>query len=201
MLRDTLIKLNNDNEVELDFEYNDEIVTKIDCSKIEFNKVIFNNCIFNNVVIDEGLFYNVTFNNCDLSNIKLYNCYFKDCKFNQSKLSGSQFSGSQFKNVKFSKNQMNYAFFNEVKMEQVIIEECNLEEACLVDMKFKKKIEFINTILSNCSLVNSLFSGIDLSSCKIDGLILSDDFREIRGCKLRHHQLLDLVHLFKIELV
>ncbi len=201
MLHDTLIRLNDDNETELDFEYHDEIVTALDCSKIEFNQVIFNNCIFNDVIIDEGLFYNITFNNCDLSNIKLYNCYFKDCKFNQSKLSGSQFSGSQFKNVNFSKNQMNYSFFNEVKMESVIIDECNLEEAYLVDMKFKKKIEFINTILSNCSLVNSLFTGIDLSSCEIDGLILSDDFREIRGSKLCHHQLLDLVHLFKIELV
>ena len=80
------------------------------------------------------------------------------------------------------------------------ITKCELPEACLAEAKFRSVL-FSNTNLKRVDFFKTVLNGINLSSCDIEGLMVSDTYYELKGLKVNAMQAVDLSLLLGIKVV
>ena len=104
---------------------------------------------------------------------------FDNVTIKDSNLSLSSFSHSRWKSVAFVACDLASADMSEMQISQVQLQDCNL----------------VGAVLFRTSLM-----GVDLSSCRIDGIVISDSMDEVRGAKMDLYQSADFIRKLGILL-
>ena len=88
----------------------------------------------------------------------------------------------------------------ESKLERVSFAGCNLREASLSRLRLRSRLELEDCDLSRAELFQTRLAGVDLTSCNIAGVRVSDTFRELRDAYVGVDQLPDLAGLLGVKL-
>jgi uncharacterized protein YjbI with pentapeptide repeats len=166
-------------------------MTGEELSHMRFFSVIFENCSFQGCDFQRGEFSDVIFTSCDVSNSVFSDSYFNRTEFRSCKGMGAVFSGSTFLHISISGCILNYANLDSSKLEHVRFLESQLKGSFLTQCYFKDVI-WNQADLEKASLFKTSLRGADLTTSKINGLILSDDGKEISGAIVDLYQAAEL---------
>lgn len=174
-------------EVLFDKEYRDEVIDGLDFSRLELESVRFTNCRLIGCGLSGCVFKQVSFEKCDLSNLLWKGGYFRDVTFADCKGDGSDFSQSSMINTVIEGGTYHYGIFSSTLWENSEIRNTEFRDSFFSEAKFKK-IRFDLVDLTRSDFFKTVLKGIDLSTCVIDGIMVSDTFREIKGVRLNAEQ-------------
>ena len=194
------IQMTSDSEEPLKYKrYEGEVISLRDPLRVEFDHILFYKCRFIGCDFSGSYFYDTQFNNCDLSNCRFQSCYFKNTQFSGCKGEGTDFSQSTFRYSGIEEGSCHYANFSETLWDRCTIQNCDLSEAYLAEVKFKK-MKFAQVDFTKVDFFKTSLDGMDLSDCSIQGIMVSDSLRELRGLKISPLQAMDLVRFLGVEL-
>lgn len=200
MLEDMIAKVRETEETVGPFVYENEEIQNLDMSCMEFEGTVFVKCRFINCSFERSSFIKVEFKNCDLSNCNFISGYWRNSRIENSKGIGSNFSEGSFHGFTMTGSVCHYGNFVRTLWEKSVIEESDLSEVFFSDSRFKS-IQFRKVKLTKVNFFKTLLKGIDLSSCNIEGLSVSDSYEELRGVKLSAAQTVDIAVLLGVKIV
>lgn len=169
-------------------------IVEIDCRGCSFGKMKFSNCRFSACLFEKTSFRDVVFDNCDLSNCNFSDSYWDCCTLQEIKGPGTVWKGSSLHHLLYQQCQMQYANFTQVFLEMVQFLKSGLQEASISSCKLKQcyweecdltRVDFFRTSLRN----------IDFSTCQIEGILMSDDYKELQGLTVNGFQAMELAKL------
>ena len=187
-------------EVLFDKEYRGEVIEGLDFCRLEMESVRFVNCRLVGCDLSGCVFKQVTFEKCDLSNLKWKDGYFRDVSFRECKGDGSDFGRSSLINTVIQGGTYHYGIFSQTLWENSEILNSEFGDSFFSEAKFKK-IRFDNVNLTRSDFFKTVLKGIDLSSCIIDGFMVSDTFREIKGVKLNADQAVVIAQMLGVKFI
>ena len=77
---------------------------------------------------------------------------------------------------------------------------CDLRETVLSGMRLSRVL-LERVELGGAELFGTSLAGVDLTTCGIGGLVLSDGCRELRGAKIAPEQAAEVARLMGVEIV
>ena len=80
------------------------------------------------------------------------------------------------------------------------MQECNLQRAYLSQCRLQKT-QWTHCDLRLANLFQTSLKGMDLSTCELEGFLVSDTFAELAGAKISALQALEVVRLLGLEVV
>lgn len=187
-------------EVLFDKEYRDEVIEKLDFNRLELESVRFINCRLIGCDLSGCVFKQVSFEKCDLSNLIWKNGYFRDITFTDCKGDGSDFGQSSFINAVIEGGTYHYGNFSATLWDNSEILNTEFGDSFFSEAKFKK-IRFDNVNLIRSDFFKTVLKGIDLSTCIIDGIMVSDTFREIKGVRLNAEQAVVIAQMLGVKFI
>ncbi|NCB62151.1 MAG: pentapeptide repeat-containing protein [Clostridia bacterium] len=140
--------------------------------------VSFEDCDLSNAQALESRWERCAMTNCKAVGANVRQSRFRDSAFSGSLLRYANFTGSGFRSARFSTCDLMGSFFSTCTL-GAVFQTCNLSQAC-----------FFHTPLS----------GLDLSSCTIDKMTLSDGGEELRGLTVDLWQAAGLARRFGIHI-
>lgn len=165
--------------------------------------------LFENARNDDGYIDNRNFEDetadgldisgCDFANCNFENSYWKKAGISDSKGDGGNFSGSRFKECVWKDSSFCYANFSRAVFEGTHVRRCKFREAFLSEVKFRLTL-FKETDFYRADFFKTPLKGMDMSDCIIDGILVSETFRELRGMKGGIEQALSLAGLLGMEI-
>lgn len=162
-----------------------------DLSLLCFSKVRFENCIFQECSFHKCEFTDVIFQGCDFSNAGMTDTYFNRCQFFSSKGAGADFSGSSIQNVLIQDCSMNYVNLDGCRLEKIRVENTEMNSGYLSACRCRD-VEWERVQLRKTSFFHTPLQKMDFTTCVIDGMILSDDLREVKGAVVDLYQAAEL---------
>lgn len=200
MLKEDMRRAAEEEEPLVHKHYEGEVLCIDSPLKIELDHVVFKKCRFEACDLSGSMFYHVTFLNCDFSNCRFQSCYFKDTEISGCKGDGGDFSQSTFRKTHVEEGCFHYANYEGTLWDSCRLKGCDFSEAFFAEVKFKK-MQFEKVNLSKADLFKTKLEGMDLSDCNIEGIMISDTFRELRGLKISPWQAMDLVRFLGVNLI
>lgn len=167
-------------------------------SRIGFTKVIFDHCRLTGSDFSNCDFIDVSFESCDLSGCRFREGFFQRVSFHQVKAVGTGFGEAVFKNLTIKESNLSYASFAKSKFERANIS-AELQDASFAECRLKS-FEFENSDLTRADFFKTSLKGLDLRSCRIDGIVLSDSLSELRGAVVDIYQAAALALKLGIEI-
>ncbi len=162
-----------------------------DLSRMRFSAVVFENCIFQNCNFEKGEFSDVVFQSCDVSNCNFTDGYFNRAEFLASKGVGVRFCGSTILHTAVEESNFDYANFDSSKLEHIRFSGTQLRGSSITQCRCKA-VEWNRVCLENASFFKTMLNGMDFTDSVIQGLMLSDDCREVRGAVVDLYQAAEL---------
>lgn len=162
-----------------------------DFSTLCFSKVRFENCCFIECNFQRCEFTDVIFRACNFSNCTMTDVYFNRCQFISTKGIGSNFSGSGINNLTIQDSCFNYANFDECKLENIKVIDTEMNGANISQCRCKEVL-WERVQLKNASFFKTYLNGMDFTTSTIEGLVLTDDCRELKGAVVDLYQAAEL---------
>lgn len=180
--------------------YKNEELENLDAERAEFFRVRFQNCRFWECSFVKASFVNAEFIGCDFSNCDFSHSYWKETRIDTCKAQGTKFCGSVWKDSKIENTNLDYANYNGAAMEKTEAVMCSFTSASLSEMKLKNAV-FDRDKFDSTDFYKTLLKGIDLSGCELSHILLSDDFREVKGARLSALQAVEIAKMLGITVV
>lgn len=160
----------------------------------------FDHCGLCGTNMRKASFYDCTFTGCDFSNALLEGAYFARSRFVGCKLEGAQLTGAFLRSSRMVDCVCRYANMGELTLEGALLQGCDLREAFLNEVQFRKRTRLERCDLTRTDLFRTSLKGMDLSTCNIAGLLVSDTRQELRGAIIDAEQAVDLVGLLGVQI-
>jgi len=199
MLQDDLMQAVLEETQLEDGEYRQETVTGA-FGKLEVARTVFRSCCFAGSDLSDTSFVDVVFEDCDFSQCHWVNGYFRGCTFLRCRGDGINFNGAFFKQTALRESTFIYANFGQAHWESAAIAHCTLDHAALNEMVCKK-LTWEQVSLRDVDFFRTKLKGMDLSSCTLEGITVSDRFTELRGVKLDPLQAVEIASLLGVRFV
>ena len=87
-----------------------------------------------------------------------------------------------------------YANFSGTSWESAVLNGCDLQESYLEECRLKKT-ELNRVKLNRANLFGTALRGLDLRSCEIEGILISDEKKELAGVVVDLYQAAELARL------
>lgn len=190
-------------ETELPLEhklFKGEEIEGVYVGRVEFRFVRFENCRILSCDFMKAYFEQVEFYNCDCSNSDFSESYWRESGIVGTKGQGAKFTDAVFRNTKIRESKLDYANFGQAFMENLVVEDCSFVSAFLSELKLKRTV-FVRNKFESTDFYKTSLKGMDLSTCELEGPLLSDDFREIKGAKLSPEQAVNVAKMLGIVVV
>lgn len=139
----------------------------------------------------------VLFEGCDLSNAVFSDAILVRAAFRNCRMTGADFSGASLKDVLFENCVLKYANFSYAKFNRAAFCECSATEAEFGETALLKT-RFLRTDLRSAQLSGTPLKGIDLTSCRIDGMGARPD--DLRGAILSPEQAITAAKILGVEI-
>ena len=160
---------------------------------VEFEDCTFDGCVLASARMERPSFERCTLTGCDLGNIAGNTGFWRDSRASECRLVGADLHKSVLVRTRFTG-------FAESKLERVSFTNCNLREASLSQLRLRSRLLLEGCDLTRAELFQTRLAGVDLTSCNIAGIRMSDTFRELRDATVGIDQLPDLAGLLGVKL-
>ena len=120
----------------------------------------FHNCDLSGGNFDAAFFHRTDFTDCRATGVRLQRCRMRQVRLDDSRLSEADLTACKLQNTAFSRCKLEGARFPRSRFVQTAFDHCDLTGA-----------DFVHTLLKD----------VDLTTCVIDGLVLSERCAELRG--------------------
>ena len=185
--QDIQFALEHDEAIEYK-QYENEILADIAIENIEFESVVLTNCKFMNCN-----------NHCEFANCNFSEGYFKHVQWIDCKGDGADFSQSSFMNITIENGSYFCTNFTETLWDDASIQNANMSNAFMPESKFKR-FSVVNTNLEKVDFFKTSLKGIDVSTCNIAGITVSENFNEIKGIQIDALQAADIAQLVGVKI-
>lgn len=167
-----------------------------------FDEMELRGCVLQNCRILGGRIsgfsvWDCSFYSCDFSNCVMEDAYFQRTEFFGCKLNGSTAISAVMKDVYLEDCSCKQWNISNATMKAVAWNHCDCT-AAIFSMWKRKELSFYETRLSGCNFFHTELKNIDLSTCTIDGLMISGE--ELRGASIAAEQSQDLVGLLGVKI-
>ena len=156
-----------------------------------FDQAIFRSCLFEDVDFSDASLTDVRFEACRFISCTMERCWLNRCDFAGCSAPGMSFAKGRLTSVFFGDCQLGYADFSETKVQGLVAESTSLEESAWRDVRLKAA-RFDECDLARAEFVGTSLVGLDLSTCNISGLVVSNTLYELRGCTVSPLQAIEL---------
>lgn len=168
-----------------------------DLSGISFEHVIFENCRMVHCSFSGGNFTDVIFRSCELSNCDFSSSYFLRTEIQAVKGIGANFNEARLIHVKIADSNFSYANFNEVRMDRFSALQSDFSEAFLTASRLKDT-SVHEVCFNKANFYRTSLKGIDLTTCRISGIVISMEARELKGAVVNMFQAVELAKLLGV---
>ncbi len=176
----------------------EELDDTLDLGFYEFHHVRLEHCILRGLRGAKASFYDCTLVDCDLSGARLEEAYFSRTRFANCKLEGAQLTKSFWRTSRLMSCMCRYANFGEATFEGTSFTDCDFRETFLSEMGIRKRTRFEGCDLTQADFFRTSLKGLDLSTCNIAGIAVSDTRTELRGMLIAPEQAIDLVGMLGV---
>ena len=167
---------------------------------VEFEDCTFNGCILASAHLERPSFERCTLTGCDLGNIAGNTGFWRDSRAFECRLVGADLHKSVLVRTRFTGCNLSYVGLAESKLERVSFTNCDPREASLSQLRLRSRLLLEGCDLTRAELFQTRLAGVDLTSCNIAGIRMSDTFRELRDATVGIDQLPDLAGLLGVKL-
>ena len=150
---------------------------------------------FEDVDFSRCTFTDVKFMGCRFISCSMERCWLNRCDFISCSAPGLSFQKGRFTSVLLAESQMRYAEFSEASIRDLRARKANLAESLWHDVSLKRSA-FESCDLTRADVFRTSLLGIDLSTCDISGIIVSNT---LRGCIVGPEQAVQLAGLLGIQ--
>ncbi|HIW77349.1 MULTISPECIES: pentapeptide repeat-containing protein [Gordonibacter] len=158
-----------------------------DFALLELSESRVENCRFAACDCTRAAFTDVVFSGCDFSNSDFSEANFTRCTFASCKFTGANFTEAVLRRVEVRDSTLAYASLAKAKLEDVGVRTTDLSHADVSEMRLKRAafddVRFVGTSFFRTSL-----DGVDLTTCQLADIVLSDTMGELRGCTMDLYQ-------------
>lgn len=182
-LYDSLTETITENQLIKDSVFSNETLTSFQAERIDFDHVHFEKCRFIQCDFSHASFLHVRMDSCDFSNCTFADSYWKECEIHACKANGAVFEHATLRNVSIIDTPCKYMNLSQALLDHCRITDCDLQDSALSQMKLKQTI-FDNVDFRHSDFFKTPLKGVDMSSCRIEGILISDTFSELRGMKI-----------------
>lgn len=161
---------------------------------LSFHGVVLEGCRFISCSLEKADFIDVRFHNCDFSNCAFHESYFSRCDIQGCKGVGADFGNGKWQNVTVADCNFRYAGFDRTSMHTVQITDSSLYGANMAGCTLKN-LMLQQVDCSSVSFFQTPLKGLDFTTCHLDGIVVSGDFRELRGAIVNPYQAAELAKL------
>ena len=170
---------------------------KVDLSGFALRGVRFEGCRFAATRFARADLADVVFKGCDVSNCDFSSTSWVRCQMEGGKAMGANFSGGALWHTLFLQTNLRYANLDDLRLESVAFDGCDLSEAYLTQGQ-NKGLAFFECKLFRTSFFKTKLAGVDVTTCEMEAITVSDDFSELRGLKVTPFQAADLARMLGI---
>lgn len=179
----------------------EELDLPLDLAFFEFHNMELNHCALRGIQARKASFYGCTLRGCDLSGAQLNEAFLSRTRLIDCKLEGVQLAKSFWRSSHLEGCLCRYANLGESKFENTRIADCDFREAFLSEVQFRSRTRLEHCTLVRADLFRTSLKGMDLSSCDIAAITVSDSHSELRGMRISREQAIDLVGMLGVEVV
>lgn len=171
-----------------------------DLSGYALRGVRFEGCRFSATRFARADLADVVFKGCDVSNCDFSSASWVRCQMECGKAMGANFSGGGLWHTLFLHTNLRYANLDDLRLESVAFDNCDLSEAYLTQGQ-NKGLAFFECRLFRTSFFKTKLAGVDLTTCELEAITVSDDYSELRGLKVTPFQAADLARMLGVVIV
>lgn len=129
----------------------------------------------------------VAFAGCDFSNCDFTDANFTRCTFASCKGTGANFTQAVLSRVELRDSAMPYASFTKAKLEDMNACASDFSHTDIAEARLKRVV-FDDVRFVGASFFRTSLSGIDMATCHLADMVLSDDMAELSGCIMDLYQ-------------
>lgn len=170
-----------------------------DAADATFEQVLFHDCLFEDVDFSNSTLTDVRFENCRFISCRMERCWLNRVDFCSCSAPGLSLLKSRITSAFIDDSQLRYANFSEANVRGLRVRTTNLAESSWHAVVLKSA-GFSDCDLTGAEFIRTPLSGINLTSCRIGGLVVSQDYRELRGCVIAPEQAVDLIGLLGVHI-
>ncbi|SDC61429.1 Uncharacterized protein YjbI, contains pentapeptide repeats [Shouchella lonarensis] len=174
--------------------------------KSDLSHRITNHLIFSEVTLTQIDFIATNFNRsewcdvifikCDLSNTAFEQAIFHRVEFIDCKLSGVTFTASAFRHVTFNNCYAPLVIYGDCDFKYSAYLKSVLDESSFYNNKFSN-VELIEININDVEIHQTSLSGIDLSKCSFEKLLVSAD--DLKGCIISPEQAVPFIQALGLK--
>ena len=167
--------------------FSQETQRGLDGSGLDFRACRFQSCRFRDCDFSGAAFYGCTFTDCLMERCRFPAAYWKGCRLSGCKWDGADLRRSRWKDSALEEALLRYVNFIGGVWERIAVKECDFTESSMSEMRLKA-VTLFKTDLTGAELFRTLLSGMDLTTCTLDRVVLSETCRELKGAVIRAAQ-------------
>lgn len=186
-LEDLLIQALDDEMLVKDASFSSETLIDFDAEKLDFDHVVFEKCRFVNCNFSHASFLHCTFQSCDFSNCHFDDSYWRESEIKGSKANGAVFEHATLRMLTISDSPCRYINMSRSLLDRCKLVNCDFRESAFSEVRIQKS-QFDSIDFSRSDFFKTSLKGVNLSTCKIEGILVSDHFQELRGLEISAEQ-------------
>ncbi len=160
---------------------------RADFELLELSESQVEGCAYIGCDFTRASFSDVSFTGCDFSNCNFAEANFTRCTFASCKFTGADFTEAVFYRVELRDSTVSYASFSKAKLGDMDVRSSDFSHADIAEARLVRAafddVRFVGTSFFRTSL-----DGVDLTSCQLSDIVLSDAMGELRGCVMDLYQ-------------
>lgn len=147
----------------------------------------FVGCSFQGCDFAGADFSDLVFEGCDFSNSVLDHASFVRCQIQDCKFAGASFVEALWEHVRAQGCSFTYGVFGRCRWKVVRARACDFSAADMVEMSLTS-VQLSDSRFMGTNFFRTKLVGLDLTSCQLEEITLSDDMHEVYGAKLGLYQ-------------
>lgn len=172
----------------------------LDWSELECRNSIFQSCRFTGCDFTGAAFWGCSFQDCLFSACRFPASFWRQSSLVECKGDGCDFRRARFRECRLEKCLLRYGNFSESRWDGSRITDCDMTEAVLSESRIRRTA-FLRADFTGAELFRTSFRDMDLSSCTLDGITLSESCAELKGAKINAAQAAVVARILGIEVL
>ena len=178
--------------------FDQETAEDLDLSELEFRDAVLRGCRFLRCDLSGAAFLNCRLESCDFTGCRLPGSFWRDCRLTGCKADGADFRRSRLKDTVLEQCLFRCVPFTGGRWDRLTAKECNFTDTVLSELRLSKVI-LEKDDLTRAELFRTPLSGVDLTTCTLDGIVLSQTCAELKGARIHASQAAVVARILGIE--
>ena len=165
---------------------------RLDAQSCAYKNVRFESCTFDHVDFSDSTFHDVEFRSCRFIACEMARSWLDRVDFVACSAPGLSLEKGRLTGVYVCDSQLSYANVSDCSVRQLRCRSTNLSDATFAGSRLLA-LDLADVDLTHAAFHNAPLGNVDLSECRIAGIGLSSNLKEIRGAIIDETQAIDLM--------